>query len=154
MTSSDETYCTTANPDNSLVETATSTSYTAASGSRSRLALFSPTVEIANEQVFGLFVEDPGFNNAFIFNFVRAASSSSKKYTACTAASSSAIGNATRVREGCNSCTVCDNGVDFKYDCSNVNGNLIYNNTTNTTEIGPGPTLESCIPITRVLPLF
>jgi hypothetical protein len=155
MTLSDDEYCTSANPDDSLIPNANSTSYTATSGNRTRLAWSSPEVRIATEAVFGRFVEAPNYINYFFFDFVQGDSaSSSSKYATCEVASASIVGTSSAVRVTCNSCSICDNGVDFKYDCSNARGTFMFNNTTNTTELGPGPKLESCIPVASVLPLF
>jgi hypothetical protein len=53
--------------------------------------------------------------------------------------------------ETCARCEICDNGIEFKYDCSNVKGTLAFNNMTNTTELVPGPKVETCYPIANVI---
>jgi hypothetical protein len=148
ITPSDDLFCT-KNPN----ETASfDTLYRIDSTARKRLSS-SPPVKIRRESVFGAFaeLEEPRFRNIFQFSFNRGdGSSSSKTYTSCAVTSEPDL----FVFDDCNSCDICDSGVDFKYDCSNTKGAYIYNNVTNTTELIPGPKVETCFPVADVLPSF
>lgn len=157
MTPSDDLFCTNATIDGSLEVTATSTAYSADSTARKRFSLLSPPVKMQSESLFGTFAElaVPEFRNSFIFSFDRGdGSSSSKKYTGCLVTSTSYLADEDSVYEDCNSCVICDSGVDFKYDCSNTKGTYIYSNMTNTTELIPGPKVETCFPVADIFPLF
>ena len=51
-------------------------------------------------------------------------------------------------------CEICASGLDFKYDCSNVvNGGPFRINQT-TEVFVPGPKVDTCIPVTDILPSF
>jgi hypothetical protein len=156
MTPSDESFCTSASTDDSLEITETTTLYAALSGPRKRVSFLSPPVQIEFDAVIGTFVNEPEFNNTFQFYFYRAPSSS--EYTSCDILNEAyfPVDDDFGFPEVdfCNSCSICDNGVDFKYDCSNANGIYSFNNATNTTELGPGPKIESCIPVADFLPSF
>ena len=155
MTSSDTSFCTNATIDDSLEITSTSTSYYARSSFRRNLPLLSPEVMIVTESVFGTFVEEPEFRSTFTFSLERnIGTSSSNKYSTCSIKSFYGIAEENAVSDSCNSCEICESGIDIKYDCSNVNSTYSFSNVTNTTEFGPGPKVESCIPVANLLPLF
>ena len=155
MTSSDTSFCTNETVNDTLEITPTSTSYVAQSNSRRRLSFLSPEVTIVSEEIFGTFMEEPEFRSSFKFFLERGdGASSSNKYSVCSVESSYVIAGEDTVFDDCNSCDICESGIDIKYDCSNVNATYSFSNVTNTTEFGPGPKVESCIPIANLLPLF
>jgi hypothetical protein len=157
MTPSDDLFCTNATMDGSLAITATSTTYTADSTARKRFSLLSPPVRVERETLFGTFAElaVPEFRNGYFFSFDRGdGAPSTKKYTACVVRSGSVLADEDFVVEDCNSCVICDSGDDFKYDCSNTKGTYIYSNMTNTTDLIPGPKVETCFPVADIFPLF
>lgn len=83
--------------------------------------------------------------NIFDFHFeaVDGASSESKKYTKCEILFNG--------WDDCTSCDICDNGIDFKYDCSNTN----YTVATDTlTSFRPGPKVETCFPVANIIPSY
>jgi hypothetical protein len=81
----------------------------------------------------------------FHFEVLDGASSESKKYTKCEILFDG--------RETCTSCDICDNGIDFKYDCSNVNYTYAADTLT-TSSFRPGPKVETCFPVANVIPSF
>ena len=112
--------------------------------------------------------EVPGpryLGNRFTFKFergIRTNTSSSKKYVRCSVTSVIysylVLDRQTSDYQfdQCTSCDICDNGVDFKYDCSNANGTglFVFGNMTNTTILVPGPKVESCIPVASIIPSY
>ena len=112
--------------------------------------------------------EVPGpryLGNRFTFKFergIRTNTSSSKKYVRCSVTSEIysylVLDRQTSDYQfdQCTSCDICDNGVDFKYDCSNANGTglFVFGNMTNTTILVPGPKVESCIPVASIIPSY
>jgi hypothetical protein len=98
------------------------------------------------------------FQNRFTFQFIREDETpSSKLYTSCTVTTTSIDETQTEpifISTSCYRCDICDNGIDFQYDCSNVDGIFVFHNGTNTTEILPGPKVETCFPIINVFPTF
>jgi hypothetical protein len=149
---SNESFCTSASTDDSLESTSFNTAYVAYSGIRTRLSFMSPPVQITRESISGAFVTEPEFFSSFDFDFFLAPSSN--EYTDCFIFNFSFEMDDFPEGAYCNSCSICDNGVDFTYDCSNVKGMYNFNNETNTTELGPGPKVDSCFPVASILPLF
>ena len=125
--------------------------YTAESTERPPYA-YSTNPNIETEGSY-LYFSGNGFRT-IAFGFVRNATSN--KYTKCSAYL--AVGKYDGYYE-CEGCAICENGVDFTYNCSNiqVKGTIATGNVTNSTESAPevpGPKSLSCIPVTSVIPSF
>ena len=149
---SSELFC--SNASDATEVTATSTAYFAGSTSRKLLGIFSPPIMVAQEAVV-VYFESTDFLNGFLFVFDRGdGQSSSKMYSGCSITSNTLVNDTEFDFDECSSCDICDSGVDFKYDCSNANGTFAFSDVTNTTELVPGPKVDSCIPIADVLPSF
>ena len=134
--------------------TASDNTYRASTTSRYALRFStSPKIEVERVDI-EMNVDD--FRNRFVFTFWSDGGlPSPKAYNRCairTMSSYSGEDNGNNVR--CNSCEICDNGVDFKYDCSNSNGTLAYNPMTKKTKLIPSPKIESCIPVADIIPSF
>ena len=139
LSPSDPTFCT-ASTSNSYVATSTH-----------RKAWSSSTSPLIMLETVSTFFRAPDFESFFAFTFVHGdGSSSSKKYSNCSATSASSFFLKEEFNYvDCASCNICENGVDFKYDCSNANGTL-----TNTGTLTPGPIIESCFPVADFLPII
>ena len=143
LTPSDALFCSPATSDNS---------YSAYSTSR-KIFQFSTPPSIESESL-DVELKATNFSTSFSFRFDRGdGSSPSKKYTRCSVTSKSYV-SFTDVTNpvNCTSCDICENGVDFKYDCSNANGTFAFSNVTNTTVLVPGPKVESCFPVVDLFP--
>lgn len=79
----------------------------------------------------------------FYFEAVDGASPESKKYTKCEILFDG--------RDDCTSCDICDNGIDFKYDCSTTNYTVV---TDTLTSFRPGPKVETCFPVANIIPSY
>ena len=86
-------------------------------------------------------LEAPGFSNVAVtssnydnsFRIQFFSNGSSRRFAGCTVALFPSSGSVP-----CQTCVICDNGVDFKYDCSNRGG----------------PNEMTCRPVTDVFPSF
>ena len=96
------------------------------------------------------------YSSRFEFAFARddadaGSPSSNNKYTNCSAYSVTydAVIDADSLTYHCTSCDICDSGVDFKYNCSNVpaDGKFAFGNETLLYTNYPGPIVDSCYPI-------
>jgi hypothetical protein len=89
--------------------------------------------------------------DSFTFIFVHAYDiSPSKTYISCTVQ----IQKTDLSTAFCDRCTICDNGVDFKYDCSNIDLLPVFDNVTNTTTVAPYPKVDSCFPVADIIPSY
>jgi hypothetical protein len=87
---------------------------------------------------------------------VRRSYATSNKYTKCLA--TLAVGEY-EVKYEYEGRAICENGVEFIYNCSNIQakGTMATGNVTNSTESTPevpGPKSLSCNPVTSVIPSF
>lgn len=144
---SDVRFCT----NSSLKTTSSYSAYT--TGRRFVSPFTSPKID---EEYVRIDIDKGNFRNRFSFQFLRDGGLPSP-YSSCRISSDgyfesndSGPGNFV----DCARCVICESGFDFKYDCSNVNGTLAFNDVTNTTELIPGPKVESCFPITNIIPSF
>jgi hypothetical protein len=146
---SDPTFCTSATGVFSNFEVRSNT-----------LITLSPRSPVSiKEEVNSVDFDTPEFFfNRFTFKFIHGdGAPSSNKYIGCsvdTVTTDLTVPDQTSVAGKCNTCEICDNGVDFKYDCSNVDGIFAFSNVTNTTGILPGPKVENCFPVVNVFPKF
>jgi hypothetical protein len=158
MTPTDESFCTsTTSSDDLFEDNDFSTVYTASSSYRTTSQSMSPPITAKKETTMGTFVNEPDYKSSFDFVFYRgnATDPSSPKYVECYIDNRFYLAPFGLLRSiQCMTCSICDSGVDFKYDCSDARGFYTYNNKTKKKELGPGPIVESCIPIADMFPSF
>ena len=137
LSSSNATYCT------------NSTRYVAYSTDRIRLAFSTPPG--LSQQNLDLFLNDTSTEITRIeFLF---ALDTSKNYTNYRQCGVGIATLSTALAVDCGSCQICENGLDFTYDCSNI---PVEVKGPNSTESAPsfGPKSDTCIPVTSVVPSF
>ncbi len=105
------------------------------------LPVFNPKIEL---EYFGLDYNDEGFES-FHFGFTR--DLTSNKYVDKCAAKILANGDFGFDYFDCDVCQICENGLVFKYDCSNVQVNGVNGTMA-------GPKSDTCIPVASVIASF
>jgi hypothetical protein len=134
LSSSNATYCT-----NSI-------RYLAYSTPRIRLAFSTPPG--LQQQNSDLFFNDTSTEITRIQLLF--ALDTSKNYTQCEVGITT-LSTARSVE--CGSCQICENGLDFTYDCSNIPVEVKGPNSTESTP-SFGPKSDTCIPVTSVFASF
>ena len=137
LSSSNATYCT------------NSTRYQAYSTPRIRLAFSTPPG--LQQQNSELFFNDTSTEITRIqLLFALDTSNNYTNYTKCEV-DITTLSTARSVV--CGSCQICENGLDFTYDCSNIPVEVKGPNSTESTP-SFGPKSDTCIPVTSVFASF